>query len=145
MAIHIGQLIEARLDAMGITKSEFARRINRARQNVSDIINRPSVDTELLLLICNALEYDFFQYYSMELGEEGAVHDNPGAYVNMRTELRGALKRVDDMENDILRTRNELRMAYELNDMFREKIDQLKVENDHLRRQLGINGPTGDA
>lgn len=145
MSIHIGQIIEGRLDAMGISKAEFARRINRARQNVNDIINRPSVDTDLLLIISRALDYNFFQHYMIDLAGDNKVRDNPGEYVNMEMELRACVKELDVIESDILRTRNELRTTVDLNEMYKEKISLLNAENGELKRQLGISGPKGEA
>ncbi|NBX38656.1 MAG: XRE family transcriptional regulator [Flavobacteriia bacterium] len=48
MEIHLGQLIKAQLEASGMKKSEFARRINRTPQNVFDVFQRKSLDTALL-------------------------------------------------------------------------------------------------
>jgi transcriptional regulator with XRE-family HTH domain len=145
MAVHIGQLIEDRLTAAGISKAELGKRINRARQNVSHILTRPTIDTDLLLKISRALEYDFFQYYVMELNQGGTLAENPGEYVNMRTELRACLEDMDAIRVDMVRTKTEVKTAYELLDMFREKIESLKAENSRLRMELGISGPPGDA
>lgn len=59
MKIHIGKLIGKVVKEHGIQKSEFARRINKTRQNVDDIFKRESIDTELLFNISTVLKYDF--------------------------------------------------------------------------------------
>ena len=64
MKIHIGKLIEERLNEMGIKKSEFAKRIYKQRQNVNDLLSKESIDTSDLLLISEVLKFDFFTEYS---------------------------------------------------------------------------------
>jgi plasmid maintenance system antidote protein VapI len=64
MEIHIGQLIKARLEETGMKKTEFARRINRSSQNVFDIFQRKSIDTELLATISHILECNFFESFT---------------------------------------------------------------------------------
>jgi hypothetical protein len=62
--IHIGKLIEEKLNEMGMKKSEFAKRIYKQRQNVNDLLNKESIDTNDLLLISEVLKFDFFFEYS---------------------------------------------------------------------------------
>ena len=64
MEIHIGQLIKARLEETGMKKTEFARRINRSSQNVFDIFQRKSIDTDLLATISHVLECNFFEPFT---------------------------------------------------------------------------------
>jgi transcriptional regulator with XRE-family HTH domain len=61
--VHIGNLIRLRLTQLGMTKAEFARRINKSAQNVHDILSRESVDTHLLWNICVVLNYNFFKIF----------------------------------------------------------------------------------
>jgi hypothetical protein len=64
MEIHIGKVIKARLLETGMSKSEFARRINKTSQNVYDIFDRKTIDTGLLVIISSVLEFNFFEAYS---------------------------------------------------------------------------------
>lgn len=64
MNIHIGKLVLDKLKERGISKSEFARRINKSRQNVQDIFKRQSLDTQLLSEIGEVLTFDFFSALS---------------------------------------------------------------------------------
>lgn len=66
MEVHIGELIEAKISEVGITKAEFGRRINTSRQNVNTILKKKSLDTELLKSISKVLNHDFFRYYLEE-------------------------------------------------------------------------------
>ena len=56
----IGRRIEQRLSERGMTKAEFARRIGTSRQNVDNILNQESLHTDMLLRICQTLDYNFF-------------------------------------------------------------------------------------
>ena len=67
MEIHVGKLIINRLQETGMTKSDFARRINKTSQNVYDIFERTTIDTGLLINISTILEYNFFERYSLTL------------------------------------------------------------------------------
>ena len=66
--IHIGTIIEGKLKEKSMTVTEFADKINRERSTVYDIFTRKSIDTELLVLISKALDYDFIRtvYYGEE-------------------------------------------------------------------------------
>jgi lambda repressor-like predicted transcriptional regulator len=65
--VHIGQKIEETLREKGMSVMAFSKKIKRSRNVVYDIFNRTSINTELLLLICKALETDFFKLYSERL------------------------------------------------------------------------------
>jgi hypothetical protein len=62
--IHIGQKIKEVFDTKGISVTEFARRINKSRENMYSIFSRKTIDTGLLLAISQVLEFDFFRLYS---------------------------------------------------------------------------------
>jgi transcriptional regulator with XRE-family HTH domain len=64
MEMHIGSEIKKILDDRGLPVTEFARRINKSRENAYSIFTRKSIDTELLKKISEVLNYDFFIYYS---------------------------------------------------------------------------------
>ena len=59
--IYIGRIIQAKVDEKGISYSEFARRINCARFSLYNIFNSKSIDIERLLLISEALNYNFLE------------------------------------------------------------------------------------
>ena len=61
--IHIGKQIKEVFEKKGFTVAEFARRINKSRENVYSIFKRKTLDTGLLLTISKILEYDFFIIY----------------------------------------------------------------------------------
>lgn len=70
MHAHLGKAVLEKLKEKGMSKSEFARRINKSRQNVQDIFNRESLDTKLLSDISNVLDYNFFTMLSEQFKEK---------------------------------------------------------------------------
>ncbi|MBR5911623.1 MAG: helix-turn-helix transcriptional regulator [Bacteroidales bacterium] len=57
--LHIGKMIKAVFDESGLSVAELARRIHTARSNVYFIFERPSIDMEQLLDLCDALNHNF--------------------------------------------------------------------------------------
>jgi len=62
--IHIGEQIKIVFETKGISVTEFARRINKSRENMYSIFSRKTIDSGLLLAISRVLEFDFFKLYS---------------------------------------------------------------------------------
>lgn len=65
--IHIGKLIESELRRQERTPTWLARKINCERPNIYYIFKQSSINTELLFLISQALNVDFFRFYSASL------------------------------------------------------------------------------
>ena len=61
--IHIGNKIKQVTETNGISATELGKRINRNRTNVYDIFKRNAVDTQLLILISQALDYNIFELF----------------------------------------------------------------------------------
>lgn len=59
----IGNIIEQVLRERGISVTDFACKINTNRNNIYNIFKRETIDTGLLLRICNVLQYNFFAHY----------------------------------------------------------------------------------
>lgn len=62
IGIQIREVVEKR----GMTVTEFAKRINKSRENAYSIFSRKTIDTGLLKLISEVLEFDFFKQYSSD-------------------------------------------------------------------------------
>ena len=65
--MHIGQKIREILNEEEITVVSFARQLSYTRTNIYKILDKKSIDTDLLLRICVILEHDFFSDYQNEL------------------------------------------------------------------------------
>lgn len=63
--VNIGLAIEQRVNELGISKSELARRLGIAQQNVNKVVfSKESIDTAKLMEISKALDYNFFELYA---------------------------------------------------------------------------------
>jgi hypothetical protein len=67
--VNIGQQIKLVVESRGITITEFAKRINKSRENVYSIFSRKTIDTGLLSTISRVLDYDFFSHFSSKYQE----------------------------------------------------------------------------
>ena len=67
--IHIGHLIREQLKADDRSVSWLAREIHCSRNHIYKIFNKPSLDSNLILKISVAMNYNFFQYYTAEFFE----------------------------------------------------------------------------
>ena len=65
--MHIGEAIKAELERQGKTIVWFAEQIPCHRTNVYRILEKKSIDTEILLNICKILNHDFFEDLTKEL------------------------------------------------------------------------------
>jgi len=61
---HIGKLIKAELARQGRSITWLAKQLGCSRQNAYKIFNRKWIYTDLLLRICDILDYDFFKCFS---------------------------------------------------------------------------------
>ena len=67
MNIKIGEIIKQRVEVLGISKAELARRLHMSPANVHKIFKRSSVDAALLRDLSNILDYDFFQHFEPDV------------------------------------------------------------------------------
>lgn len=61
--LNIGLRIEQKMNELGVSKSELARRSGIANQNINRVLERTSIDTDKLFAISEALDYNFFQEF----------------------------------------------------------------------------------
>jgi transcriptional regulator with XRE-family HTH domain len=119
MVIHIGKKIKEELYKQGISVSTFAKKINRSRNVVYDILERESIDTGLLNKIAFILRIDFFSLYSdqKEYKKEGIapmhVKDEKIAYTS------SSEKQLLEKQNEMLR--NEIAYLKKIIALLEEK------------------------
>lgn len=58
-----GEFVKEIAESKRLTPSGLGRLINYTKQNISDIYRRKTVDSELMLTLSRALEYNLFSYY----------------------------------------------------------------------------------
>lgn len=62
--IHIGKEIQKVMKSRGIRVSWLAKQIGNNRNNIYNIWKQQDINTNILMRISNALNYDFFALYS---------------------------------------------------------------------------------
>ncbi len=67
MALHLGNLIEARMEELGMPKSTLAQRIKKDRSTLDRYIDGNTIDTVTLRKICEVLERNFFRVLADDL------------------------------------------------------------------------------
>lgn len=95
----IGEKIKEVFESRDIKLTDFADQIGTVRQNLYRIFERESIDTDLLLKISNALNYDFFQFYKVDGQSKSDLSDNTSTTANeisaLKEELSAAEKEIE--------------------------------------------------
>lgn len=79
--VNIGLLIEQKMNELDITKSEMARRSGIANQNINRVLDKPSIDTDKLISISEALDFNFFDCFRSIDEKSSATADNGGVAI----------------------------------------------------------------
>lgn len=66
MTLHIGKIIHEKVKLSQRSVKEVAAHINRSENTMYDIYKRESIDTGLLLKLCEILEFNFFALFNEE-------------------------------------------------------------------------------
>ena len=121
--VNIGLSIEQRLNELGMSKAEFGRKIGVPQQNVNRILDKTGIDTDKLVTIGEALEYNFFKEYTDDLagtstsvslsGNNNQVNGH-GAHDNINGDVSAAIweERVKALEA-LLAEKERLIKVYE--------------------------------
>ena len=80
--VNIGLAIEQIINERGISKSEFGRKIGVAQQNVNRILERSTIDTDKLVTISEALDFNFFTCFRAVDESGAAIADNGAVAVS---------------------------------------------------------------
>lgn len=67
MQLHIGKEIRRIAKQKQVKQIELAEMIITSKQNIYSIYQRKTIDTGILVKICNALNHNFFTYYFEQL------------------------------------------------------------------------------
>lgn len=117
--LHIGKTIRKKLEEIGMTKSEFARRSGTSPQNIYGIFKRSSIDSDLLKTISTCLNFDFFQYYS----------------TGVSVSKDGIMRTASDMQKEIDELKSRNRQLETANGYLNE-IYQLQKNNGSEKRRV---------
>ena len=117
--IHIGAIIQEKLTEKSMTVTGLANKISRERTTVHDIFKRKSIDTELLIEISKALDYDFIHnVYFKEKTSSSLL-------ISIKTE-EDLLKKMNLLEK-IIRFVNSEEQAV---NFFPENVEKTPAENE---------------
>ncbi|MDR1724657.1 MAG: helix-turn-helix domain-containing protein [Tannerella sp.] len=86
--IHIGQIIKRKFLESGLTKAEFAKRIDCVRTNVYHIFNQKSLDIEKLIKISKALDYDFIHQIYFHKSQTHSAADTESRAAKKKAPLK---------------------------------------------------------
>lgn len=138
--ITIGKCIEQRINELGMSKSEFAKKIGVLQPNVGRILESGNIKTDKLVEISNALGYNFFQLY----GSDGRDKTN---MLNIKTikniMFNKGLGEVD-LASSLGITRSELANIMEGGDVTLSMVEKIAEALDVNPVEL-INGASSNA
>lgn len=63
--LHIGSIIEDRIEKLGISKAEFSRKLQMPQSNASRFLKKKSINTTKLQAISMKLNYNFFEEFEV--------------------------------------------------------------------------------
>lgn len=101
--IHIGKLLEVYVKKYFVKKKELAHDIDRSTQSITKYLQNDSIQTSILIDICYALEYNFFQDMANNLPREFTKTQE------INIEEQEMIQQLQE-ENKVLKIQNELLM-----------------------------------
>lgn len=121
MSVHIGEEIERRRTATGMSKTRLAELLGCDRSHVYTIIASPTLDSGLIKLASRALSFNFFKLLAEDL-EEGSISlgpsgslSEPAAVYGRRPAERSTLRVVIEVDpSDAAAQAAALRMAQDM-------------------------------
>lgn len=104
--MHIGKKIKEVLDKTGMSKTEFAKKINLTRDGAYKLFEKEAIATGQLEKISKVLNHDFFQYY--QNGTSG-VNDKQNNYgFASKEDMEELTKIVTVLAKEIEKMRKEM-------------------------------------
>lgn len=115
--VHVGQAIEKRRNELGISKSELGRRIGVTQQHVNRILDRETMETNKLVKVCEALDFNFFALfcpmqhqisaYLAAVAVDGNAHNNIGD-AEIAAQLNKVQSEVENKNETILLLKEQI-------------------------------------
>lgn len=129
--VHIGQAIDKRRNELGLSKSEFGRRIGVPQQHVNRILERDTMETNKLLKVSEALDFNFFALFC-------TVSHKISAYLAAVTLNGNANNAIGDSElaAQLSKEQAVVETQKETIKMLKEQIDNLNMQINRLDSNL---------
>lgn len=139
--VNIGLAIEQRVNELGISKSELARRLGIAQQNVNKVVfSKESLDTAKLMEISKALDYNFFDLYANLSPKKTSLFNSTKLQSLINDKGHGNI----EFASKVGLTRNELANILEGGDVALSMVEKIAEALDVKPTEL-INGTSSTA
>lgn len=152
--INVGSAIEDRRKQLDITKTELGRRINVPQQHVNRILERETMETNKLVQVSEALEFNFFELFCPNKDERVSAKNAAVAYNGNVTNTQvgdrvvdGSLavaniqivslqNELDTLKNSNATLHNNLEDKERIIAMKQEKIDMMQKVMDLMQEKI---------
>lgn len=96
--VNIGLFIAQKINELGVNKSELARRIGVANQNINRLLEKESIDTDKLISISEALDFNFFECFCADEKKESIANSGDYSIVLKGNNNKNVLTSISDTE-----------------------------------------------
>ena len=96
--LHIGSIIEDRIEKLGISKAEFSRKLQMPQSNASRFLKKKSINTTKLQAISMKLNYNFFEEFCGREDQNAGTANREWPIVNIGSAIESYLKEIEFAE-----------------------------------------------
>ena len=129
--VHVGEAIDRRRNELGLSKSEFARRIGVPQQHVNRILERETMETKRLVRVCEVLDFNFFSLFCRVLHQLSAYLAAVALEGNAHNIIGDA-----ELASQLAQARSETESQKETIKLLKEQIDSLNAQINRLDSNL---------
>jgi hypothetical protein len=101
MSKTIGNLIKEQVKACPLTNKEITDKLNRSENTIYNLYAKASIDTDILLALCEILQYDFFEFFYSNPVLKKIKDKSIDLLIKERDELNEELLRKSEMIIDL--------------------------------------------
>lgn len=131
--VHIGKAIEELRKKKDISKSELGRRIGVPQQHVNRILERETIDTNRLVMVSEALDFNFFTLFCPSQHQIYANNSSifyGNGNLNNRVGDAGLAAELKSAQDEIANLKGNINL---LNDMIKKLEDQVAHLESNLK------------
>ena len=119
MSLHIGKLIEKKLNESNLSRKAFAERIHKSRSHLYKLFARDHINTDDLMAISKVLKHNFFLHFSDEL--KSYTYDEN--HVSVAEREKEFQERIQQLEEKLKVSEQENVYLKEINGFLKEKLE----------------------
>ena len=121
----IGQKIKEVAEGKGLSQPKVGELINRTKQAVASIYKRSTIDVDMLILLSNKLNYDFF----------ADLYKSPSLVKFKKQEIAEWNVKIEQLQNQLKEKEELLATRIELVETQRKLINELEEKVKRLNNQ----------